>query len=105
MMARASAKPRAMNRTEAEYELILKSRPSVLWCAYEAITLVLAHDTRYTPDFDAVLDGELVFFEVKGGFRRDDAMVKLRVAARLFPFRFILAEKKAGVWTEAEVKV
>jgi hypothetical protein len=33
------------------------------------------------------------------GFRRDDAMVKLKVAARLFPcFQFVLATRVRGVW-------
>ena len=58
---------------------------------------------RYTPDFLVLAgDGVLECHEVKGGkyvegrlvaWQMDDARVKCRVAARLFPFRFVLAIK------------
>lgn len=61
---------------------------------YEKITLKLADDTRYTPDFVIVhLDGMLECVETKG-FMRDDAHVKVKVAAAQFPFRFTLVDKK-----------
>lgn len=71
----------------------------------KAFTLMLGFDCRYTPDFSYVDEnGHYVFEEVKG-FRRDDAMVKLRVAARMFSeFRFRLVSKQRDGWSVTEVK-
>lgn len=105
-------KPR-MSRWETEYSYELEARRragELLWWGFEAMTLRLADRTRYTPDF-AVLklageDGErwLEFHEVKG-FWRDDARVKIKVAAEMFPFRFIAITKaKGGGWEREEFK-
>ena len=97
----------SMNKTEAEYagrlQCDLMTR-EILWFRYEGVTLKLADDTRYTPDF-AVLrsDGTLEMHEVKGGFMRDDSWVKLKVAAEQFPFQFILARKQKGEWHVKQV--
>ena len=69
---------------------------------YEAMTFKLADDTRYTPDFWIIEnDGACEFQEVKG-FLRDDALVKIKVAARMFPFRFVMytasSKKEGGGW-------
>ena len=77
----------------------------------QAITLKIANGCRYTPDF--VLTGGapndpltppcwwgtlLRAYEVKG-FMRDDAAVKLKVAASLYPWiAFHLVTRKKGVW-------
>ena len=88
-----------MNKTEAGYALLLEARKRAgqvqdYW--FEGLTLKLAHDTRYTPDFFVVLaDGSCELHEVKG-FMRDDANVKLKVAARLFPFPVFLVRKYLG---------
>ena len=107
MIARGRETPFAGNKTEAEYRDRLRVREiagEIAWFAYEAITLKLAPDTRYTPDFAVMLaSGELEFHETKGGFVRDDARVKLKVAAAMFPFRFYLAQKEKGVWTITEL--
>lgn len=100
---------RSMNKLEQRYaaHLELERLAGVwLWWEFEPITLKLAHDTRYTPDF-ALLDpgGHLVLHETKG-FWRDDARVKIKVAARLFPFfRFTAVEwqRKAQHWTFKQV--
>lgn len=102
IMLRGKPKPHTMNKTEAAYAHTLELRKmagEVLWYRYEGITLKLAHDTRFTADF-AVMDrdGYLSLHEVKG-FMRDDAHVKLKCAAELFPFKFYLIRlipKKAG---------
>lgn len=90
------------SRYEKEFatELELRRRAGeVLWWDYEPFRLKLSSTEQltYTPDFAAVLaDGEeLVIYEVKG-FRREDAMVKLKVAADRFPFRFFLVTKSGG---------
>ena len=70
----------------------------------EGITLRLAGRTRYTPDFVsiALLLGlppiTLTCWEVKG-FMRDDAAVKIKVAAQMFPlFSFVLVTREKRVW-------
>ena len=88
-----------MNKTEAEYAGMLEARRvsgEILWWAYEAMTLKLADNTRYTPDFLLMLaDGVLEVHETKGGFIREDGWLKLKVAAGMFPFRFFLCQKLA----------
>ncbi|WP_025593132.1 hypothetical protein [Agrobacterium tumefaciens] len=93
------------NKTEAAYEETLKLRMhagEVLWFAFEGVKLRLADLTFYTPDYAVMLsDGTLEMHEVKG-FWQDDARVKIKVAADLFPFRFIAAmprkKKDGGGW-------
>lgn len=59
--------------------------------------LKLALRTYYFPDFKvAALDGTVEYHEVKG-FMRDDAGVKLKVAAALYPLhRFYVVRLQAG---------
>ena len=99
----------AMNKTEAAYDQYLKGlhhSGEVLWHKFEAIKLRLADNTFYTCDF-AVLpaSGVLELHEVKG-FWEDDARVKIKVAAALYPFRFVavkaLAKKDGGGWKREE---
>ncbi len=90
-----------MNKTEAAYagELELRQRAGeIVWYRFEAIKLRLAGKTFYTPDFVVIMaNGEVQFHEVKG-FWRDDARVKIKVAAEQFPFRFIAIRKTKGGW-------
>lgn len=94
--AKTYRKPGTMNKTEAAYAALLESykkEGDILDYMYEAYTLKLGKDCRYTPDFAVILkDGELEFHEVKG-FWREDAKAKLRTAARQFPHRFRSVEK------------
>lgn len=98
-----------MNATEARYALDLRLRSAageVLWFAFEGITLRLADDVRYTPDFVVQLaDGTLEAHEVKGHWLTA-ARVKIKVAASLFPFRFCavqaVAKKDGGGWKVEE---
>lgn len=87
-----------MNKLEADYAAILKARQQageILWFTYEGIKFRLADNTFYTPDFAVMMaDGTIEIHETKGGFIRDDAMVKLKVAASLYPFRFVMAQRK-----------
>jgi hypothetical protein len=92
-----------MNGTERAYALLLKARQQageVLWFKFEGITLKLADDTRYTPDFLVMMaDRTLECHETKG-FMREDAHVKIKVAAATFPFKFRLIRYKRRVFTE-----
>jgi hypothetical protein len=94
-----------MNRTEAAYAEHLKQQErvgEVVWFKFEALKFRLADSTFYTPDF-AVLpaSGYLEMHEVKG-FWQDDARVKIKVAASIYPFRFVAITKKKGAWQREE---
>jgi hypothetical protein len=92
-----------MNKLEAAYAQRLGEYG--LEYHYEAITLKLAFNTRYTPDFLVIGNDDVVEFHETKGFRREDAIVKLKVAAAKFPwFRFLLCERKAGLWVTKEIK-
>jgi hypothetical protein len=92
-----------MNRTEAAYAMqleALKQAGEVRDYLYEAVTLKLANDTRYTPDFFVVYPDRFECHEVKG-FWRDDARVKIKVAAQRFPWMRFLAIQ----WVNKEWKI
>lgn len=98
-----------MNKTEAAYAALLeaeKQAGNIVWYAFEGMTFKLAADTRYTPDFAVMRsDGLMEIHEVKG-FWRDDGRVKIKVAAEMFPFRFLAVKKqskKAGGGWDVEV--
>jgi len=90
-------KPGEMNRLEQAYSEHLEARRvagEIYAWDFECIKLRLAPKTFFTPDFLVQLpDDSLEIHETKG-FARDDAMVKIKVAARLFPFRFVMVKKK-----------
>ena len=95
---------RAMNKTEAEFarRLATNWRAGVIdgW-AYESVTLKIADRCRYTPDFIAWtnLNRSIVFYEIKGGFARDDAIVKFKAAREMFKWaEFQMWSKNKGVW-------
>lgn len=90
---------RRMNKEEEAYAEILEADRLAgriqLWL-YESIKLRLADRTWYTPDFMVVDDkGYVWFIEYKGWFR-DDARVKIKVAAEEYPmFKFVCVMKQA----------
>jgi hypothetical protein len=91
-----------MNKTEQAYadHLRLEERAGrVIWWKFEPLKLRLADACFYEPDFLVLpSDGVLEVHEVKG-FWRDDARVKIKVAASLFPIRFIAVTRtKGGGW-------
>lgn len=95
-LALGRLKTGAMNKTEAEYSLLLESRKAtkeILWYRFEGLKLRLADATFYTPDFAVMLAcGQLEMHEVKG-YWADDARVKIKVAAEMYPFRFVAVRK------------
>lgn len=95
-------KPTKMNKTEsawADQLQILKLAGEIIDWVYEPFGLRLADKTFYHPDFLVVKKTHFEIHEVKG-FWRDDAKVKIKVAARQFPwFQFVVVmrgSKKAG---------
>lgn len=111
MVSKATVRHLDMNRLEAAYAEVLEQRRlagEIQRWDYEPERLILAKRTSYLPDFRVVLaNGELEFHETKG-FVRDDAIVKLKVAARLHPYRFYLVRKlpkrDGGGWDIREIQ-
>ena len=96
-----------MNKTEAAYAQLLDIRQrlgEVREYHFEGLTFKLADGVRFTPDFFVVLaDGTPEIHEIKG-FMRDDARVKARVCARMFPFRVkVIRRAKGGAWEVEEI--
>lgn len=104
--ARGRMPPGKMNRTESAYADYLESRKhggDVLWWKFEGIKLRLVDSTFYTPDFDVLLkSGHIEIHETKG-FWRDDARVKIKVAASIYPFKFIAIKKTKSGWQQEEI--
>lgn len=90
-----------MNRTESAYAAhleLLKESGDVLWWKFEGVKLRLAHNTFYTCDFMLLKrDGQVCMDEVKG-FMTDDAAVKIKVAASIYPFQFRIIRKSGSMW-------
>ena len=120
LKAKGRHKPGVMNKTEASYAQYLDLErfnvfsPKVLWWKFEGITLKLADDTRYTPDFAVLMDdGSFEFHETKhlrkqkDGTKKphfeDDALAKIKIAAALFPFTFkSMWMNEQGSWEARE---
>lgn len=93
------------NRWELEWQLKLNALPH-LTVAYHAMKLQLASGCWYEPDIVAwdINLSRLLVYEVKG-FARDDAIVKLKVAARVYPWiSFWLVWKDKGQWLEQPIR-
>jgi len=99
-----------MNKTEAHYEIQLKAKEwsgEILWYKFEGMKFRLADNTFYTPDFAVMMkDGTIELHEVKG-YMQDDAAVKIKVAADIYPFKFKLiyaqAKKHGGGWKITDI--
>lgn len=108
-MPGTSSKPaQKMNKTETRYSLILDykaSKGEILSYDFEAVNLRLGANLHYRPDFMVIKpDGLIEFHEVKGGYIREDAAVKIKAAAARFPcFRFLLCKYEKGDWAINEI--
>ena len=95
-------RPTLMNKTESAYAETLEEwrrGGRILSWDFEAVKLKLAPKTFYTPDFFVVFPGHFAFHEVKG-FWRDDARVKIKVAAERFPaFQFTAITRAGRDWS------
>lgn len=99
-----------MNKTEEAYARDLERRRTlgeVAWFKFEGVKLRLADNTFYSPDFAVMLaNGQIEMHEVKG-FWHDDARAKIKIAADMYPFRFIAVSKRAkkngGGWEVEEL--
>jgi hypothetical protein len=95
LQALGRMKAGAMNKTEAAYAATLELRRragEVAWFRFEGIKFRLADNTFYTPDFIVMLaSGALEAHEVKG-FWQEDARAKIKVAAEMYPLKFIAVQ-------------
>ncbi len=90
-----------MNKTEAlyaKYLETLKFLGEVLWYRFEPLNLKLAPKCYYQVDFLVMMkNGSIECHEVKG-YWQDDALVKIKTAAQIFPFRFRAVRLVGGEW-------
>lgn len=93
-----------LNKTERAYLAYLNAL-GLPWVGVQCLTLKLAEDCRLTPDFEYIAtDGRFWFVDVKG-FQREDALIKMRVAARQFAWAsFVIVKKDGTGWAHQEVK-
>lgn len=115
---RKTSQVERMNKTEARYAAhlqVMQAAGLVKSFKYESIKLRLADKTWYTSDFLVIsqqtLSGIKVCFaelhEVKG-FWEDDARVKIKVAAEMYPFfKFVAVranKSTSAPWTYEEFR-
>jgi hypothetical protein len=75
-----------------------KESREIEWYLYEGLRLRLAKRLTYCPDFLVMTnEGYLECWEVKGVWL-ESAKNKVKVAASIFPFRFVGAMRKKGEW-------
>jgi hypothetical protein len=108
-----------MNKLEARFAEQLEAWrmcEEIEWWQFEPVKLQLAMGAGYRPDFMTFGGGfpymsdpwdprrQVVFFEVKG-FMRESANVRIKVAARTYPFwRFVLVRWNRKEWQFTEIK-
>lgn len=107
---RPAHKRGVMNKLEAAWAKVLDDRRlagHIKTYYFEQVTLLLADGVRYTPDFFIVLPDDTIEINETKGFMRDDARIKLRVAANSYRhFRFFLVTKPKGQnWSREPVMV
>lgn len=94
-----------LNKLETAYLAWLRAQGDD-WIGIQCITLKLAHDCRYTPDFWAFDLTGLRAIDVKGPHTWEDSLIKLRVAARMFPWsRFVIAKRNGVIWEHIGVTI
>lgn len=97
ILALGRMKAGQMNKTEMEYAEhleLLKRTGIIAWYRFEGMKFRLADNTFYTPDFAVMRsDGRFEMHEVKG-YWHDDARVKIKVAAEMYPVEFLAVRKK-----------
>jgi hypothetical protein len=96
----------AMNATEAAYArhlMVRRAAGEVVWWAFNAVRLRIALGFRaawFKPDFLVEVPGGRFEFHETKGHEREAAMLRLKVAAGMFPIPFVLVKRDgAGGWT------
>jgi hypothetical protein len=93
--------PGKMNKLEKSYQDILEHRKlagEIVRYRYEALKFKLAPNTFFTPDFMVTFEDRVEIHETKG-FWEEDARIKIKMAAELFPeFVFMGVQYKKKIW-------
>ena len=97
-----------MNKLESAYTKYLDLQVAggdIHAYKFESIKLKLADRTTYSPDFLVITkDGTVELHETKG-YWEDDARVKIKVAAAMFPyFVFRGVTRSKGSWVKEDFK-
>lgn len=95
-----------MNRTESAYAAhleLLKASGDVLWWKFEGLKFRLADKTFLTPDFVVMTRSGLIELHDVKGFLMEDANVKMKVAASMYPFEFFIIRKSKSFWMKIPV--
>lgn len=113
-------KPGERNKTEAAYEAhleLLKRAGEIDGYAFQTIKLKLADSAWYNPDFIVyAADGVVEIHDVKGTTKKkradgtkeavpwieEDANIKMKVVAEMFPFRCFAVFKTSDGWQKKE---
>lgn len=93
-----------LNKTETRYLEILRSRPELIWIGVHVFQFRIAANTHYTPDFATLdKDGIMSMIDAKGAYTYEDAQLKMKVVARMFPFfRWVKAELRLSTAKRTE---
>jgi hypothetical protein len=98
---RPRLKKGVMNKTEQAYAsrlLLMRNAGEIIRFEFEKIKFKLADNTFYEPDFYVVFPDHIEIHEVKGHWE-DDARVKIKVAAEMFPeFKWVGITRKSKTW-------
>lgn len=104
---RSQPTPGVMNKTEARYASYLEQLRhlgTVVDWLYEPVSIKLAINTHYKPDFIVILaDGSMEVIDVKGSNKniQDDSLAKIKIVADLWWFAVvkIVMPSKNGGWS------
>ena len=96
------------NKTERRYAQTvlegLRLSGEILEWRYEPLNFRMADNTYYRPDFLLIYETHFEIVEIKG-FLRDDAHVKFKTCAALYPWfkwRMIFYNKRQGFYEKQE---
>jgi hypothetical protein len=95
-----------MNKLESAYAAhleLLKASGDVLWWKFEGLKFRLADKTFLTPDFVVMTRSGLIELHDVKGFLMEDANVKMKVAASMYPFEFFIIRKSKSFWMKIPV--
>ena len=98
-----------MNSLEKSYSLrleALKLTGEIKWYIFESVNLRIGVKCHYRVDFMVQNSDDVIeFHEVKGGYWRDDARVKIKAVADKFPFIFRGFTFKNKKWIEEDFTI
>jgi len=104
MRVRQSAKP-LMNKLETEYFDVLKASYPTATIRPQSKKYRVCNGSVYCPDFTAIINGIETAWETKGKHSWDDAMLKIKVAASVWPEVdwWLVWKDASGRWTTQKI--